>query len=195
MPRFPPIPPSEQTPEQKLGHEEMDLLTQQTFGSNSSFRLKNSEGALLGPFATLLYTPTLISPWLNITHRVFTLPVLSVREKELAIFAVLSHSRAAYALYAHTRLAEDAGLSPTQVTDAREGKLPQGLSEREEAAYVLVGELIRMRGPLDDGAFERAKNVLGMEGVAALMHLTGSYLYSSVLLNAADVCLPEGEKI
>ena len=95
----------------------------------------------------------------------------------------------------HTQLAKTAGLSPGQVADAREGKLPQVLSEREEVAYVFAEELVRMRGPLGDGAFERAKNVLGREGVAALMHLTGSFLYSSVLLNVADVCLPEGERI
>lgn len=34
-----------------------------------------------------------------------------------------------------------------------------------------------------------------VEGAAALMHLTASRPYSSVLLNAADVCLPEGEMI
>ena len=141
------------------------------------------------------YTPILASTWLSLVHRVLALPVLSVREKELAVFAVLSHLRAAYALYADTRLAKTAGLSPYQVADAREGKLLQGLSEREEVAYVFAEELVRMRGPLNDGAFERAKNVLGGKGVAASMHLTGSCLYSSVLLNAADVCLPEGERI
>ena len=141
------------------------------------------------------YTPTLASTWLNLVHRVLALPMLSVQEKELSVFAVLSHSRAAYALYAHTQLAETAGLSPYQVADAREGKLLQGLSEREEVAYVFAEELVRTRGPLGDGAFERAKNVLGVEGVAVSMHLTRSCLYSSVLLNAADVCLPEGERI
>ena len=95
----------------------------------------------------------------------------------------------------HTLLAKTAGLSPGQVADAREGKLPQVLSERGEVAYVFAGELVRMRGPPGDGASEKAKNVLGREGVAALMHLTGSFLYSSVLLNIADACLPEGERI
>ena len=90
-------------------------------------------------------------------HRVLTLPVLSVREKELAVFAVLSHSRAAYALYAHTRLAETAGLFPGQVADAREGKLPLGLSERKEVTYVFAGELVRMRGPLGNGALRERK--------------------------------------
>lgn len=53
MSRFPPIPPAEQTSEQELLHNEMDLVTQKEFGS--TFTLKNSEGALLGPFAPLLY--------------------------------------------------------------------------------------------------------------------------------------------
>jgi hypothetical protein len=95
----------------------------------------------------------------------------------------------------HTRLAKTAGLSPGQVADAREGKPPQVLGEREEVAYMFAGELARMRKPLGDGASERAKNVLGRKGVAALTHLTGSFLYSSVLLNVADTCLPEGERI
>ncbi|XTI87869.1 hypothetical protein V2W45_1392159 [Cenococcum geophilum] len=89
----------------------------------------------------------------------------------------------------HTRLAKTASFSPGQVADAREGKLPQVLSEREEVAYVFAGELVRMRGPLGDGAFERAKKVLGREGVIALMYLTGSFLYSNVLLNVTDACL------
>jgi len=101
------------------------------------------------------YTPTLASTWLNLVHRVLTLPILSAREKGLAVFAVLSHSRAAYALYAHTRLADTAGLSPGQVADARGGKLPQGLSERKEVAYVFAGELVRMRGPVDHDGYCR----------------------------------------
>ena len=53
MTRFPPIPPSEQTPEQEVLHKEMDLRTQKEYGS--TITLKNSEGALIGPFAPLLY--------------------------------------------------------------------------------------------------------------------------------------------
>lgn len=52
MSRFPPIPPSEQTPEQEVLHKEMELATQKEFGS--AFTLKNSDGAFLGPFAPLL---------------------------------------------------------------------------------------------------------------------------------------------
>jgi len=231
MSRFPPIPPSAQTAGQQVAHEEMDSLTQKAYGS--TFTLKNGEGALLGPFATLLYskslssplflptphtsspstssycppiiltefansssyTPTLASPWLKLAHGVVTFPALSDRERELAVLAVLSHTRAAYALYAHTRIAEAAGLSPSQVSEARSGSLPSSLSEREEAAYSFALQLAHMNGPMDDEVFARAQEVFGRDGVAALMHTTGSFLYSSVLFNAADICLPEGEKI
>lgn len=39
----------------------------------------------------------------------------------------------------------------------------------------------------------RAKGTLGMEEVAALVHVVGGYAYLCIMLNAADVGLPEGE--
>jgi 4-carboxymuconolactone decarboxylase len=124
-----------------------------------------------------------------------TKTTITLRERELAIFAVLAYSPAAYALYAHTLVADKVGLSPAQVEDAKNGKTPKDLSEREEATYVMAGELVRMRGPLSEEAFERARKVLGREGVAAIVHTTGSFLYSSFLLNVADVPAPGDEKI
>ena len=124
-----------------------------------------------------------------------TKSTITLRERELAIFAVLAYSPAAYALYAHTLVADKVGFSATQVEDAKNGKTPKDLSEREEATYVFAGELVRMRGPLGEEAFERARKVLGREGVAAIVHTTGAFLYSSFLLNVADVPAPGDEKI
>jgi len=141
------------------------------------------------------YTPTLGRAWAEINLQIMKIPDVSLRERELAIFAVLSYSPAAYALYAHERIGEKAGFSPTQMADALEGKMPKDLSEREEATYVLAGELARLRGPLSEESFDKACKVLGREGVAALIHLSGCFLYSTVLLNAANVPVPDGEKI
>jgi hypothetical protein len=44
----------ERTPEQSVAHEMMDSMTRQAYG-NFTFALKNNEGALLGPYAPLLY--------------------------------------------------------------------------------------------------------------------------------------------
>jgi len=193
MSRFPPIPLSSQTPEQEVIHNEIDAIAEKEYGS--TFTLRDSEGALIGPFAPLIYTPTLGRAWAEINLQIMKIPAVSLRERELAIFAVLSYSPAAYALYAHERIGEKAGFSPTQMADALEGKMPKDLSEREEATYVLAGELARLRGPLSEESFDKACKVLGREGVAALIHLSGCFLYSTVLLNAANVPVPDGEKI
>lgn len=114
-----------------------------------------------------------------------------MRERELAIFAVLAYSPNAYALYAHNKLGEKVGFSASQIADALAGKVPEGLPEREEATYILSGELTRIRGPLSKESFDKASKVLGEEGVAGVIHTTGAFLYSSILLNAADVPAPE----
>jgi hypothetical protein len=44
-----------------------------------------------------------------------------------------------------------------------DGKVPEGLSEREEATYILRRELTRLSGSLSEDSFERAKKVLGGE--------------------------------
>lgn len=119
------------------------------------------------------------------------LPTITLRERELAIFAVLAYSPAAYAVYAHKKIGAKAGFSPAQEADALEGKVPEGLSEKEEATYVLAGELVRMRGPLSEESFQRASRVLGKEGAAGVIHTAGAFLYSTILLNAADVPAPQ----
>lgn len=129
--------------------------------------------------------------WLELNFQIMKMPMISIRERELIIFAVLSYSPAAYALYAHKLIGEKVGFSPDQLASACEGKMPQGMSEREEAVYILAGELVRLRGPLDEDVFERARKVLGEDGIAGVIHTTGAFLYSTILLNAADVPVPE----
>jgi hypothetical protein len=54
MSRFPPIPPFEQTSEQRRAHDEIEIATSQAFNSKAPFILKNEQGAFVGPFAQLL---------------------------------------------------------------------------------------------------------------------------------------------
>ena len=192
--RFPPIPPSQQTREQAISYRRMTTLSDELF-ENNSFTLKNDEGAFLGPLGLLLYTPTLASSWSQLTHDILQLPHLTPLERELAILSALSHNLASYGLYAHSRIAKDAGLTQSQVIDARQGGLPKCLSDRESAIYEFVSQLVKVRGPLGEREFEKARKVLGRETVASLLHIAGSYMYSGILMNGADMCPPEGELI
>jgi hypothetical protein len=57
--RLPPLPPAAQTLEQATLHAEMEGVNRAAFGN--LFRATDDDGALLGPYATLLYVPPLVS--------------------------------------------------------------------------------------------------------------------------------------
>lgn len=44
---------------------------------------------------------------------------------------------------------------------------------------------------MKDEVFEKAKEVLGRDRVAVVMHTVASFMYSGVLMNAGDVEAPE----
>lgn len=59
--------------------------------------------------------------------------------------------------------------------------------------YEFARGLANARGPLDEGIWQKTKSALGTEKVAVLVHLVGAYAYSNMLVNAADVKVPESE--
>lgn len=61
----------------------------------------------------------------------------------MAILAALSFNRAEFGLYAHTRVAGDAGFDLGQVRDAGEGRCPKGLSEREVGKFMFLSSFLR----------------------------------------------------
>ncbi len=124
-----------------------------------------------------------------------------------------------YELYAHTRIAlalPERPFSKSQVADAVEGRMPEGLSGDEEVAWRFSWGVAGSRGvmPAEPGGwklkgegksaeekgaeskggweigFNEAEKVLGREGVLALMHTVGNYSYLCLMLNVGDVGLP-----
>ncbi|KAG9238231.1 AhpD-like protein [Amylocarpus encephaloides] len=187
MERFPPVTPSILTPEQKPLYELMDNVTKATYGT--TIKLKSSDGALLGPFNPMLYTPTLITPWLQLQANIGALAV--ARDREIAILACLSQSPAPYGVYAHTIIAKKAGFTEDQVEAMLVARTPRGLGRREAMVWEFSLELTQMKGPMEKDTYKRAEKVLERDGIAALIHTVGAFMYTSVLLNAADVCAPE----
>ncbi|MCJ1245433.1 hypothetical protein MMC30_002637 [Trapelia coarctata] len=194
MSRFPPIPLVDLTPEQKQAHDEIDSGLVKMLGS--SFTQKDSRGALIGPFAPILYTPSVASAFVALPRAVHALtgPV-SPLSCELAILATGSVHGARYELYAHSRIASTLKLSPSQIAAACSGVAPEGLSEDEALAYEFGLKLAGSKGPLEAGIWERAVGRWGREGVAVLMQRVATYTYVCVVLNAGDVPVPEGEEM
>jgi 4-carboxymuconolactone decarboxylase len=131
--------------------------------------------------------PSIALPYLNIVFGISMLPSLSPRERELAILSVASYTCAKHCINDHRKTAVEVGLSESQVDYACKGKMPEGLTEREETAFVIAAQMVKLRGPLDDTAFEKAKSVFGREGLASLTHLVALYSYVSLVLNVGDV--------
>jgi hypothetical protein len=73
-----------------------------------------------------------------------------------------------------------------------EGTCLLGIPVRQAAIYNLGVKLAQMREPLDTVSYNAASAVLGRDGVAATIQQAAAFMYSAVMLNAGDVCLPEG---
>lgn len=118
-------------------------------------------------------------------------PGIGPRARELAILAVMSVYNVPFVLYAHRRIAMRLGLSEEQVSSARKGTTPAGITDEEAVIYRTALALARTRGPLDEQCWQEAERALGREKAARLAHVVGVYLYSSTLLNLGAIPAPE----
>ncbi|RDL35198.1 uncharacterized protein BP5553_07129 [Venustampulla echinocandica] len=193
MPRFAPIPPESLTPDQRAIHDHIDSVYNTASGSSPPFTMKDHTGALLGPFPMMIHAPFFGTAWFDHIMTVSSHPALEPRARELAILAVGAHYHCPYELYAHKRVAllPALGMSQTQVTDASEGKVPDGLSPAEQVAYEFAMEMLNSKGPVAKPHYDHAVALLGKESVLILMQLVGVYSFVCLMLNGAATEVPE----
>jgi 4-carboxymuconolactone decarboxylase len=99
---------------------------------------------------------------------------------------------AQYEFYAHRRLGIDAGLNPAILDAVAEGRRPADLSADETLVYDFASELLST-GQVSDGAYEPVLDRFGERGIMDLVGAIGYYSLVSMVLNVAQVPLPEGE--
>lgn len=192
MSRYPPLAPSQLSEAQHKAYDEQSEIAQSTFGDK--FIYKNQDGAFVGPFGPLLYTPTLVDPFLKLVVELGKVPGLPAEARETAILATGSTFKAGYELYAHGKVAESTKLSEKQIALIKDGKKPEGSEKLDEAceiAFDVAIELSRKQGPLSDALFKRAYDTLGQQGAAALIHYVALYAYTCVFLNGVAAPVPE----
>ncbi|CAF9910401.1 hypothetical protein IMSHALPRED_009189 [Imshaugia aleurites] len=195
MSRYPPIPPSSLTTEQYKAYDEASDICSSVFGDK--FLYKNEDGAFIGPFAPLLFTPTLVDPFFKLVVELGKLPGLPGPAREISILATGSRFKAKYELYAHERVAASTSLTAAQIDSVKSGKKPFGddaLDEQGNVAFDVAMELSHKQGPMTDANWKRAEHAFGKEGAAALIHYVGVYAYTCVLLNGVDAPVPPGER-
>lgn len=193
MSRLPPATREELPPDQQQAYDDLTETANKAFGD--TFTYKRKDNAFAGPFPFFLAAPEAGTEFLKYFTKIAQIPGLPADAKEVAILATGSHFQAKYELYAHYNVAtKKAGLSQDVAKAICEGRKPEGLSEQCGVAYDAAKYLSAKPGPMPQEIWDRCEKALGRQGTVALVHYVGAYAYTCIILNAADVPVPDGNE-
>jgi len=148
-------------------------------------------GGARGPFNVLLRSPELADRVQKVGEYLRFDSSLPARLNEFAILINARFWESKYEWYAHRPLAVKGGLAESIADDVARNRRPATMKPDEELVYEFCTSLHRTHavpGPL----FERAKATLGEQGVVDLIGVSGYYTLVSMVLNVADIPLPDG---
>jgi 4-carboxymuconolactone decarboxylase len=151
-------------------------------------------GRVGGPFPALLRNPDLAGRVAHLGELLRFGTSLPPRLSELAILVTARTWKAQYEWYAHAKLARQGGLSDAIIEAIRRNEKPTGMQPDEAAVYNLCTELHRTHG-VSDQTYATARDLFGEAGVVELIAISGYYVLVSMVLNVAQVPLPEGEPL
>jgi 4-carboxymuconolactone decarboxylase len=176
--RFPPLTSEQMTDEQRAV---VDAIQSGPRGAG-----------LRGPFNALLRSPALCDLVQRVGAYVRFGSSIPAPLNELAICMAGRKWGAQYEFYAHRRLGIDAGLNPAILDAVAAGQRPAEMSGDETLVYEFVTDLLST-GAVTDGRYGAVLDRFGERGVMDLVGAVGYYSMVSMVLNVAEVPLPEGE--
>ena len=188
--RINPIPPKNLSPEQQSFYQSMlDGINAHLKG----FISKRADGALVGPFNSMLHFPQFGEPVWKYIMALAEHSTIPKDAHEVAILVVGARYSSRYELYAHERVATNSGLSEAKIATIVAGERPVDLTNEEAVAYDVASRLSR-GGQLPEATYQAALKSFGEQGLAELVYLIGCYCLVSVILNAYDVSVPGSEE-
>jgi 4-carboxymuconolactone decarboxylase len=153
--------------------------------------LAGPRGAIIGPFLPLFHSPELCQHVQRLGAYIrFECP-MPEDLKELAILVTARRWSAQFEWDAHRRLALEAGLDPRIIEAIAARRRPDGMSAAQAAVYDFASELQR-DGRVSDSIFARAGEHLDRRSLIDLVALCGYYALIAMVLNVAEVPVPEG---
>ncbi|CAG8983268.1 hypothetical protein HYALB_00002705 [Hymenoscyphus albidus] len=188
MERTPPIEPENLDEKQRPLYDAISGVMDTHY--KGKFAYKTPSGAFLGPMQTLLYTPSLANTSFALQQQLATLPGLPKLARETAILTTSVLYCNEYMQYSHGILAEANGLSNEQIALIKAGRKPDTLDTASSVAYDVATGIIAQKGPLGQELWENGVQVLGREGMLALLHYVGFYSYTSIVLNGCNIEAP-----
>ena len=176
--RFPPLTAEQMTDEQRTV---VDAIQSGPRGAG-----------LRGPFNALLRSPVLCDLVQRVGAYVRFGTSLPAPLNELAICMAGRKWGAQYEFYAHRKLGIDAGLNPAILDGVAAGRRPADMTGDETLVYEFVTDLLST-GQVADARYGAVMDRFGERGVMDLVGAVGYYSLVSMVLNVAQVPLPEGE--
>lgn len=152
--------------------------------------LKFSSAGIGGPYNVLLRSPEMAKRTVQLLDY---LRFNTTVPRHLNEFAILIQARLAYAQFewwAHYPIALKCGLRAELADQLRDGKRPQGMLADEAAVFDYCVHL-SLENRVSDALFAQAKTLLGEQQLVDLTVLCGTYVMVSMVLNAAEVGVPE----
>jgi 4-carboxymuconolactone decarboxylase len=153
-----------------------------------------AEGYLVGPFDALLRSPGVAEAGSRLGEVLRFETELTQRERELAIITVVAHWQSSSAWPPHEVYAQEAGIAPDAIADIAAGREPRFDSDADRVIYQLVSELVR-EGRVSDEKYAAALAQLDERRLVELVALSGYYCFTSVVLDAFRVPVPEGKTV
>jgi 4-carboxymuconolactone decarboxylase len=148
-------------------------------------------GGVGGPFHALLRSPELADRVQHLGEYCRFDTSLPQRLNELAILINARHWESKYEWWAHRRLASKAGLREAIIDAVLRNERPREMTSEEAVVYDFCTALHRTHF-VDEAIYARAVNAFGERGVMDLVGVSGYYTLVSMVLNVAEIPLPDG---
>jgi 4-carboxymuconolactone decarboxylase len=152
----------------------------------------DGRGAMRGPFNAMVHRPDLGIVMQRLGEVLRFEARLPGELREIGILVVAAHWRARYEWWAHARIAREEGVDEAVIEALARGETPALASPDARALHAFARELVEKR-QVGDGTCHELVERLGEDLAVELVILLGYYTCVSMILNAFDVALPEGE--
>jgi 4-carboxymuconolactone decarboxylase len=188
--RLPALRPSDLEPSQRRLYESM-VANEVPLFEQAGVEVRAPDGALLGPFNPLLFSPVLGAAQLEAFRADKADSALSRRVHEIVILTVGAALDSDYELYAHRTVGRLAGLTADEIEALTGGRAPDLPNQEEASAYEFTRQLVEEHR-VDPQAYEAAERALGPRALVDMVLLLGLYMTTCSIINAFEVPAPVG---
>lgn len=159
---------------------------------DSAFPLTDGDGALVGPFNCLLYSPHVGDAVQKVGSAVRFGSEMSARVREIVTLTVARHWRSDFEWWAHDLIARRVGFTEAELAALKDGREIDFEDRAERTAHRFCRSVLDT-GDAPDDLYAEAVADFGESGVCDLVVLIGYYGLIAQMMRVFRVGAPDGE--